>query len=299
MKTLYKPEKVFHDPQPVPADVEAFFPKLRLIRDQHGGLTALELDRAIKQTVTYFQRGETRRGRGQLWKTTLAVCAWALANQHRVRRKKAAGWVPMGDSEKHQDLTHVRGVYNLLRGCMLQSALVWDDSGEVATPVSHHLQFAYRGRARLTLRVRGERAVLRCGGFTASTDLMRGWGLLSMGSFCTLTPPTPLRLEQTEPTFPVDQLVVRPAALLSASVTGGGARRPDKYMRIASLGDVEVPYRWDPFGQHEAPMVRKGRLVRYEFTGKEYRPARRGYGTRLYRLAQSQRVCIGSSVVVV
>lgn len=299
METLYKPEKVFHDLQSVPADVEAFFPKLRLICEKHGGLTPLEVDRSIRRVTEYFQRGETRRGRNHLWKITLAVCAWALANQRRVRGKRAAEWVPLGDMESNQDLNTTRGVYNLLRGCMLQSALVWDETGDIARSIRNHLLFAHRGRARLTLRIVGERAVLRCDGFTARTDLMRGWGLLTMGSFCTLVPPTPLTLQQPNPRHPVDQLVLRPAALLCDSVAGGGTRRPIKRMRIATLSDVVVPYRWCPFGQHEAPMVRKGQLVRYDLAFKERRPARRGYGTRVYRLIQRKRVFIGYSVVVV
>ena len=299
MQTLYKPEKVFHDQQPVPADVEAFFTKLHLVRDTHGGLTPLEMERAIKRIREYYWRGETRSARNRLWETTLSVCAWALAHQHRVRGKRAAEWIPLGNVDESNGPDTVRGVYNLLRGCMLQSALVWDDSNLVAERVGQSAIVQRRGRHCLTLRIVGQKAHLRCAGFTASTDLVRGWGLLAMGSFCTLCPPTPLSLQESEPKFPVDTLVIRPAALLVDSVSGGGCNRAGKWVCICTLETVEIPYRWDPFGQHEAPMVREGRVVRIEITYKETRRARRGYGQRTYRLTHRRRVSIGTDIVVV
>ena len=298
METLYKPEKVFQDLQPVPADVEAFLPKLRLICEKHGGLTPLEVDRSIRLVTEYFQRGETRRGRNHLWEATLKVCAWALAHQHRVRGKRAVGWVPMGDMEEQEDIATVRGVYNLLRGCMLQSALVWDESNKVAERIAQAPILQRRGRRCLTLRIVGQKAVLRCAGFTASTDLIRGWGQLQTGVFCAICPPTPLALQQPKPKHPVDRLVIRPAALLCDSVAGGGDPRPIKWARIATLNDVVVPYRWNPFGQEEAPMVREGKVFRMKITFKETRPARRGYGKRTYRLTKRHRVFIGTDIVM-
>lgn len=298
METLYKPEKVFHALQPVPADVEAFFSKLRLIRDTHGGLTPLDLDRVIKHITGRFQRGETRLARNRLWETTLSVCAWALANQYRVLGKRAAEWVPLGTLEEQNDVTTIRGAFNLLRACMLQSALVWDDYNRAGARIAQATILQRRGRHCLTLRIVGQKAVLRCGGFRVSTGLVRGWGLLTMGNFCTLCPPTPLSLQQSEPKFPVDDLVVRPAALLCASAAGGGKNRLTQWSSTCTMEEVEVPYRWDAFGQHEAAMVREGNVFRMEITYKETRPARRGYGKRTYRLTRRHRVFIGTDIVV-
>lgn len=298
METLYKPEKVFQDLQPVPADVEAFLPKLRLIRDTHGGLTPLELDRAIKHTTDRFRRDRTRTARNLLWETTLKVCAWALANQRRVLGKRAAEWVPLGTLEEQNDVTNIRGVFNLLRACMLQSALVWDDSNRVGERIAQATILQRRGRQCLTLRIVGQKAVLRCGGFQVSTGLVRGWGLLTTGNFCTLCPPTPLPLQQSEPKFSVDELVVRPAALLCASAAGGGKNRLAQWSSPCTMEEVEVPYRWDPFGQEEAPMVREGNVFRLEITYKETRRARRGYGKRTYRTSRRHRVFIGTDIVM-
>lgn len=297
METLYKPEKVFGEKLPTPTDVEAFFAHWRQIRDTHGGLTPLELERGIEHVRKTYGNGETRLARSRLWKYTIAVCAWALANQHRVRRKTAAEWVPLGDLENHTDLGSTRGVYNLLRGCMVQTAVIWDDTNEVAYHINERMPFSNRGRGRLTLRVVNQKAVLRCAGFKVQTDLCRTWGTLAAGAFSTLVAPTPANL-QPNPVIEPDLAVIRPARLLRDSVAGTAPGWSPKKMRLATMDEIEVPYRWDPFAGHEGPLVRRASVVKVCRIDREFRTARRGYGRRLYRSASSARISMGTTLIV-
>lgn len=297
MTTLYKPEKVFGEKLPTPKEVEAFFDRWRQIRDTHGGLTPLELERGVEHVRKAYGNGETRLARSRLWKYTIAVCAWALANQHRVRRKKAVEWVPLGDLENHTDLSSTRGVYNLLRGCMVQTALIWEESNEVACHINDRMPLTKRGRGRLTLRVENQKAVLRCAGFKAKTDLCNTWGTLAAGSFSSLVAPTPANL-QPKPAVEPDLAVIRPALLLRDSVAGTKGDWARKKMRIATMDEIEVPYRWDPFAGPEAPLVRRASVARVCRTEREFRAARRGYGRRLYRSSSTARVSMGTTLIV-